>query len=96
MTKHKESMHGIIWSVKEYTGKVTEEKDLETDEKEGEKDDVTKNRFENGYKLWDLGHAKKVTEEKDLETDEKEGEEDDVTKNRFENGYKLWDLGMDK
>merc|ERR1712239_26084 len=54
MTKHKESMHGIIWSGKEYAKKATEDKDSESNEEEGEEDDVTKNRFENGYKLWDL------------------------------------------
>jgi hypothetical protein len=54
MTKHKESMHGIIWSGKEYAKKATEDKDLESNEEEGEEDDVTKNRLKNGYKLWDL------------------------------------------
>ena len=96
MTKHKESIHAIIWSGKEYVEKVTEYDDLEFDEEGGEEEAITKNRFEKGYQLWDLGHAKKATEDKDLESNEEEGEEDDVTKNRLKNGYKLWDLRTDK
>ncbi len=42
MTKHKESMHGIIWPEKE--------KKIKEDEGDGKED----GRFENGYKLWNL------------------------------------------
>ena len=42
MTKHKESMHGIIWPEKE--------KKIKEDEGDGKED----GRFENGYQLWNL------------------------------------------